>query len=478
MDRRIQRFGIRIGRGWAVLFLLIGALLIAAYWIGPLRPLPAQVELLALSDDRPAEQVTAVARRFADGTIMFAVPLTVRNVGARTARPRRVALSLPAHFRLATATHGRMSGVVTAGLPLRRFVIDLTASELPPDSSARPLPGLDTIFIEPDLPRYYCTTQGLSIPEFSSAPRFDPATLSDVRIFYSFTDAAGPERHTGVIAVNLDPSRLQVTPAPTPPAFPTIVEEPEASAPDVGPLAFAGVRRTHCGDPDRPVELYTVLWETRSGGRVFVLYVDNVGRKRLYDMNRDGVIELETWDGDADGRFEARRDARYAVPDFLMPLPPRDPSLVMPDPERPDSAWLALFHDAGAGPHRFARSTLTAHPPMAVAAAADTTRAARRADPAADLGPVRPADPAFLSLFADTAAGPFRFSQRPRAAPPVAARRAPARDTPAAGVAPGEMRLPAADTAVAEPEPPAEDTAPPRPRPRPRKPPLGTPIRH
>src|SRR5690606_30196206 len=114
-----------------------------------------------------------------------------------------------------------------------------------------------------------------------------------------------------------------------------------------------------------------------SGGRVLVVYVDNVGRKRLYDLNRDGIIELETWDADADGLFEARREARFAIPDFLMPLPPRDPAMAQPDPVAPDSAWLALFHDPGQGLDRFATSPLVAHPQVAVAdtAVADTAAA-------------------------------------------------------------------------------------------------------
>src|SRR5690606_24996457 len=118
--------------------------------------------------------------------------------------------------------------------------------------------------------------------------------------------------------------------------------------------------------PEQPVELYTTVWETLDGVTVYVVYVDNVGRKRLYDMNSDGIVELETWDSDADGRFEARREARLPVPDFLRPLPPRDPQMAQPDPVPPDSAWLALFHSPQEGPERFARSSLVAHPQVAL----------------------------------------------------------------------------------------------------------------
>lgn len=472
MGHKAQRFGIRISRGWAVLFLIIGALLIAASWIGPLRSVPAQLELLAIDGDVAVQQVTAAARRMPDGSVAFAVPLAVRNVGAQTARPDRVLLSAPSSFRLATP-RGRLQGDVTAGVPLRRFAVELAAEPIEPSEQTRVIPGLDTLYIQPELPRYYCATHGLGIPEFSPAPSRDPETLSDVRIFYSFPERNG--RHTGVLSVKLDPALLTVTPAPALPVFRTVFEEPEARAPQVGPLSFVGARTAHCGDPEQPVELYTVLWETRGGGRVFVLYVDNAGRKRLYDLNRDGVIELETYDADGDGRFEARRDARFAIPSFLMPLPPRDSSMTQPDPLRPDSAWLALFRSPERGVRRFANSQLVAHPRVAAldtlpadsapASAADP-RARSAARQYADLGPVPPATPQFLRLFSDTAAGPFRFAARPaRPAPAVTAA------APQAAPATPSVTAAAPDTAVAEPA--EEEPAPP---PRRRRPPLGTPI--
>jgi hypothetical protein len=266
------------------------------------------------------------------------------------------------------------------------------------------------------------------------------------------------------------------------------MEEPEARAPDVGQLTFAGARTAHCGDPEQPIELYTVLWETRTGGRLLVVYSDNIGRKRLYDLNRDGIIELETWDSDADGRFEARRDARFAIPSFLMPLPPSDPSMTEPDPVPPDNEWLALFHRADAGPRRFAQSSLVAHPEVVVVdtAALDSARVAQldsagassigtptagtpptrppATAPAADLGPVPPATPQFLALFADTSAGPFRFSQRPTRRQPARQRPAPSAQTPGAPTDTVVM-----DTVV------VDTTPPPPPRPR-RRQPLGTPI--
>jgi hypothetical protein len=480
MGNRAQRFGIDIGRGWVILFIIAGTLLLAAYWIGPLRPLPAQLELLAIDGDVAVAHFAPAPGRTADGGLVFAVPLAARNIGSRASRPTSVVLHLPAQFRLAT-TRGSLTAEVAAGVPLRRYVIALPEADLAPDSVTGVLTGLDTIFLHPDLPRYYCTTQSSLIPEFSAAPDFDPQTLSDVHIFYSFDDPSGPERQTGLLTVQFDPELLDVEPAATPPSFRTIIQEPDAQAPDVGQLTFAGARTAHCGDPEQPLELYTVLWETENGGRLLVVYTDNVGRKRLYDLNGDGIIELETWDGDADGRFEARREARYAIPSFLMPIPPSDPSLTQPDYVPPDAGWLALFHSADSGPRRFAQSSLTAHPQVAIADTAALDLAAAEPQDSADqagapagqastaatapvdagLGPVRPATPEFLALFADTDAGPFRFSQR---TPPA---RQPAR--PPAATA----QVPAAtpDTVA---QPVVEDTTPPPP-PR-RRQPLGTPI--
>jgi hypothetical protein len=441
------------------LLLAAGVLLLVGYWIGPLRPLPAQIELLAVAGDVAVSQVRAEPRRTAQGGVVFAVPLAVRNVGAQSARPRRLVLNVPAYFRL-TSERGQLKGEVTAGVPLRRYVVELPAPRLDPGAATQRLPGLDTIFLEPDLPRYYCELQGVQVPEFMPAPRYDATTLSDVRIFYSFAGTAGPERHTGVITVQLDPALLQVTPAALPPAFRTELEEPEARAPDLGPLSFAGARAAVCGDPEQPIQVYTVQWDGRDGGRMHVVFVDGEPRKRLYDLNRDGIVDLETWDASGDGRFEARRDARYAVPEFLLPLPPRDPSLIEPDPVPPDSAWLALFHRHADGPTRFAGSSLTPHPQITAAdtVSTDTTVVTRPDESLADLADVTPATPEFLALFADTLAGPFRFSPR-RTAPLQATSPAPA--------------APTAETA----EVVADTTPPAAPAPRPRRAPLGTPIR-
>jgi hypothetical protein len=196
------------------------------------------------------------------------------------------------------------------------------------------------------------------------------------------------------------------------------------------------------------MELFAVTWESQAGARFHVIHVQGQPRKHLYDLNGDGIVQLETWDVDGDGRFEARREARFPVPEFLLPLPTQRPELTLPDTVPPDSAWLALFRNTAAGPLRFAQQARM--PPPRPAMPGDTT-----ADglPSGDLmEPLPPPDSAWLDLFRNTAAGPFRFSRRPQPPP---------QDTIDA----------ARDTVV------VPDTAAPAPPPQPRPPrPLGTPI--
>jgi hypothetical protein len=493
MGHIAQRFGFHIGRGWVALILLGLAIALAAYWVGPMRPLPPELELLAIDESDRAVTELSVGAEFDEATssLRFAVPLAVRNVGVQEGRPRRLVLSVPARYRVVTH-RGRIAGEVTPGVPLRRYVIDLPADTLPPGGRPRPLAGLDRIWLEPDLPRYYCTTRGDAIPEFVPAPDYEAANIADVRIFYSFAVHDTRERSTGVLTVRVDPDRLQVSPAEMPPLFPTIFEEPETQRPDLGVIRFVGTRTAWCGDPEQPMELYTAVWEGAGGTRHYAIHVHGTARKLLYDMNGNGIIDLEVWDLDGDGYFEARREARYPVPEFLEPLPPRNPELAQPDMLPRDSAWLAVFANPNAGPFRFTQVS----PPLtpseyAAAEAAAAERAAAAAEreaalAAADtlpagvpgvgpptrtaLQPLPPPDPEWLALFLDVNAGPFRFSPR---RPAVAA---PTPTTPTTPAAPGQPGVAApaepADTVEVDtvPEPP------PAPRPAPRRVPLGTPV--
>lgn len=404
MGYKAQRIGFSVSRGWTLLLLVIGGLIAASFWIGPLRPLPAELQLLAVAGNSALTEVEATGQLRADGTVRFAVPLAVRNVGFQPAEPWQLQLSMPGHYHL-TTRRGRLAGEVTAGVPLRRYTIDLTPTHVPVDNATMRLPGLDTIWLEPDLPRYYCQLGDGQVPEFLPAPDRDPAQLSRVSIFYSFRTANAAERHSGLLAVRLDTAMLRSQPAPMPPSFPTVfLVEPDeddpaaetvaqpadsatapadsagdsaaadgaaradtAGAGNVIRLVAGGSRRAYCGDPEAPVDLYTTIHETADGGRVYTVHVAGAARKRLYDMNGDDVIELERWDSDGNGFFEARRQARFEVPDFLKPLPPLNPEMLEPDTVPPDSAFLQLFGNTAAGPFRFSRSQDQVAPDRAIA---------------------------------------------------------------------------------------------------------------
>jgi hypothetical protein len=109
-----------------------------------------------------------------------------------------------------------------------------------------------------------------------------------------------------------------------------------------------------------------------------VVSYGGAARKYLYDLDRDSIIELEVWDPDADGRFEASRPTRMPIPEFLMPAraplnvavapvsdsiqadsaiagaPPAGAQGVTPPPSMEYSP--ELFSSTDAGPMRFWRA--------------------------------------------------------------------------------------------------------------------------
>jgi hypothetical protein len=450
MGHMVQRLGIKVGRGWILFFAVVLAVLLAAWWIDPLRTAPPEVELLAEQDGQLVTALAVAGEVYeAENVIRFPLQLYAQNVGTRPAEPRRVVLSVPGRYRV-VGPRGRVAVEVTPGVALRRYVIDVQPVMLGVGGAPQPLPGLEQIWLEPDLPRYYCTTRGDVIPEFIPAPALDPTTISDVRIFYSVHMRNVEGRSTGTLAVRVDPSRLTVTPAPMPAVFPA-ADAASEEMPDLGRLQFRGTRTAWCGDPDQPMELYTAMWEGDGGSRVYSIHVAGLPRKRLYDLDGDGIIDLETWDVDGDGHFDARREARFETPELLIPLPPRNPQLREPITTPPDPQWLAVFTDVSAGPRRFSR--FGPPPEAAVADTLDAGMPPTARDGAEPTTPLPPPEPAWLELFDDVASGPFRFT-RGRAAPPASPDTA--QDT-LTGAAPA-------------------DTAPPAPAgPQPRRP-IGTPV--
>jgi len=431
-----KRFGFHLSAGWFTLIVIVAALALAAFWIGPFRPLPAQLQLLALSGDGHFREFVGVPASWTDtlppaseATARFPLILAVHNAGAMAAQPTRLALSIPSRYRL-TNRHGEpLRFHRSIGNPLVRYDLPVRAGVVQPRHLPSVLAGIDTLYLEPIVPSIYCTTLSDSIPEFVSAPEQDPVLLSRVRIFYSFSGPTIRQRQAGLLTVQVDPNLVKREPAPAPPVFETQVFNPEAPRPELGKLKFIGSRSSWCGDPGQPVEIRDALYETVDGGRFFMLYDAQKPRKYLYDLNRDSIIELEVWDQDNDGKFESRRAARLAIPAFLMPYREAETDSLAADsaamkvdtvPSTPE--WLRTFYDTTAGPLRFAP-----------AAAKDSTNArpAVSAPGTPEAPPVRQPpltvpdtilktiDPAKVRLFNNSADGPLRFyyEQHPAEAP-------------------------------------------------------------
>lgn len=332
MHHVVQRLGFRVSRGLAVLLLLAGVFTAAAFWIGPLRPVPAELQLLALSEDGQFRPVANMPRTLADTFSLdaasvgrYPLVLGMYNDGARSATPVQIALSLPAQYRLTNSRGETYPPRMVPGNPLARYVFDVKRVTVDPGQPPQQLPGLDTLWLEPVIPSYYCTTLADSIPEFVPAPPQNPELLANVNVFYSFATQSSA-RQTGILTIRLDPTAVNRQVFAPVNASPTVIREPEIRRPPTGPLFLVGTRISQCGDAGYPLTIHSTMYRTAGGARVFVLSLNNVVRKYLYDLNRDSIIELEIWDPDSDGRFEAARDARMPIPEFLMPLrAPRPP---------------------------------------------------------------------------------------------------------------------------------------------------------
>jgi hypothetical protein len=408
-----KRFGFHPARGTVALFFIVAALVVAAFWIGPFRPRPAELRLLALSGDGRFSAYVGIPRAWVDtlppaseAPARFPLVLAVHNAGARAAQPTQLSLSLPARFRVADK-RGPLDSRMMMGNPLAQYDLQIQPPRIQPGAAPTILAGIDTIWLEPLVPSLYCTALADSVPEFISAPAIDANTLARVRIFYSFAGRAIRQRQTGLLEVQMDPRLIRRPTTASLPVFETVITKPEAVRPELGALRFAGSRISRCGDPAQPVELHSVLWETPEGGRFFVLYHGGAPRKYLYDLNRDSIIELELWDSDGNGKFEARRAARTTIPGFLMPLPrpSADSSAaaaaLAADTMKLDSAWLRTFHDTLGGPLRFGAPRRPPRPAPGQPAAAQPRQA---------IVPGR-VDSAALQIFHGSDAGPLRFQR-------------------------------------------------------------------
>ena len=421
----VRRLGFQLPRGVVPLFFVIAALVAVAFWIGPLRPRPAELRLVALSGDGRFNDYIGIPTEWArllppasEATARLPLILAVHNAGVRRAQPTEVALSMPSRYRVTDSRGIPLPSQSVIGNPLVRYELPLKTPEIEPGHVPTVIGGADTLWLEPIVPTMYCTQLADSIPEFVTAPAINAASLARVRVFYSFSGPRIRQRQTGLLTIQVDPELVRRPPSREPPIFPTQVIKPAAPRPPMSRIKFVGTRSTWCGDPGQPMEIFDALWETEEGGRFFVLYTGGVPRKYLFDLNRDSVIELEMWDVDSDGKFESQRTARMAIPAFLMPYPEdllakmtaADSLLAALDTIQVTPQWLAQFSDTSAGALRFSTPYRPRQPVVPVTSATDTARATQPTQGAE----VAPPTPEFLQLFDNTEAGPLRFYRAAR----------------------------------------------------------------
>ncbi|HSR41691.1 MAG TPA: hypothetical protein VLL48_05960, partial [Longimicrobiales bacterium] len=249
---------------------------------------------------------------------LIRVPLVlgVRNRGTEAARPETLSLSLPGRYRL-TDRNGGLEVTAPSGSPLITYSLATGLDPVEPRRLPKLVPALDTLWLEVRVPAYYCIALADSVPELVPAAVPPPGTLGEVRIFYAFEGGDLTARSTGTLTVRLDTALLDLPAVAAPPTFPVVLDTAAADPRPVG-LRLEGRRTIQCGEPHNPLELTTAVWVAPAGGRMIALEYGGRVRKRLYDLNGDGIIERESWDSDGDGVFEATRQARLPTPAFLL----------------------------------------------------------------------------------------------------------------------------------------------------------------
>lgn len=313
-----------LARPWVV-GLAVVAVVVALIQLAPDPVSEPPLQLVALGPDGAFRDTLDVPASWRDTTGLSAgvrVPLVlgIRNTGDVPGRPDRLSMSLPARYRLAT-DRVALEAELGAGSPLVTYTLPTgLTNAVDPGRVPTLLPSADTVWLEVVIPSFHCVALADSVPELIPASQPPLSTMREVRIFYSFEGGDLARRRTGTLTVRLDSALRSVRVPEPPPSFPA-VEDTALATPPVGPLRYAGSRRVRCGQPQDPMELRSTLWLTEQGGHVLTLHYAGAVRKRLYDLDGDGIVERESWDADADGSFETTRESRLPTPEFLLPVP-------------------------------------------------------------------------------------------------------------------------------------------------------------
>jgi hypothetical protein len=292
---------------------------VASLAVGPPPRNPARLELLALdADGRFSSDVRLLPDSLDDAALRFPLILGIRNTGVRPALAVRLHLSIPARFTLSDSS-GRLDRNASDDGPLARYTLQLSGGAIEPGALPAVPPGADRLWLETSAAPIACSLPPDGVPSFEPAPPYPAEQLAQAQLFYSFETDRSAGRQTGLLRLTFDPSLL---PDPSDSADfelgPVVIEAPDVVRPIITQLQLEGVRDTDCGEPGRMAALRSVVWQA-DAGRFLVLITADVPRKHLFDLDGDGRVELEIWDADADGHFEARRTASFPIPRFLLP---------------------------------------------------------------------------------------------------------------------------------------------------------------
>jgi hypothetical protein len=307
---------VRFGR-IIIALVIIGAIVaLGAYWIGPGVVPRARLHLVALdAESRFGAVASLPAPDPAAGDARQPLILAVRNDGARESGVHSISLSAPGWIRFYNASGPVEPTEDQADEPLRKFVFTLGGEPIDPGALPQVPAGLDRMWVAADVPAITCRLRWDDVPELAPAPPWNADALDSVVVFYSIEGER--ERHTGVLTLGLDRAGLPNDAVRFTSGDP-VVRRPGAGPPPTDSLTLHGERNVTCGAPGRRVALHVTVWNTATG-RNWILSHESLPRRILFDVNGDGLIDRESWDGDADGFFEAVRTASFAPPDYLMP---------------------------------------------------------------------------------------------------------------------------------------------------------------
>lgn len=330
----------RPGRsGWLILvWLVLGVLVVAgaAVWsVGPIRPFGENVSLLALGADGAfgsdvrLDPVDASAQE-----LRFPLILGFQNDGARAVRPAVVHISIPARYRLIYESGIALESEPGDGGPLVRYTFAMPGEEIEPDVLPVVMAGAEDLHLAFARPSITCRLDA-GVPVFAPAPPYPAEQLAEIEVFWSIETEDAGRRQAGTMRLWFDPAHVRPV-RPTDAVFGAVtVERPDVQMPRVPLTALEGVRESTCGEPGRAEEMRSTAWTT-SNGRFLILSFRESPRKYLFDLDGNGIIELEAWDIDGDGHFEARRNTSFPIPPELLPPPP-----LVPDSLRSDSTQAA-----------------------------------------------------------------------------------------------------------------------------------------